>query len=419
MKTFIGLVIVAIAVAVGGVWYVNGRPPERPQFRTLEITRDELLISVSATGTVAPVEEIDVGAQIVGRIREFGPDPHQPSESIDYGSHVKKGAVLARIDDSNYVAEVDKARASLKVAQAESLRSKAQLEQAAADFKRAESLRNINSESDYDRAVAQFSMAKAEASVSQARVEQAEIMLKQAENNLTYTTIESPIDGIVIDRRVNVGQTVVAGLNAPSLFLLARDLSRLQVWAAVNEADIGDIRLQQKVTFRVDAYRDQKFHGTVSQIRLNAGKSNNVVTYGVVVDIDNRDGALLPYMTANLQFEVARKSDVLLVPVQALRWQPQWNEVTPAVRSQFAQPGDGKKGDTELLELDEPMLWVRDVDGLVRPLQVQTGLSDGMVTEVTGDEIVEGLEVVVGRARKAKKDFVSSFVSRVTGKGNE
>ena len=141
--------------------------------------------------------------------------------------------------------------------------------------------------------------------MAEAKLDQAKIAAKQAEINLTYTTIPSPIDGIVIDRRVNVGQTVVAGMNAPSLFLLAKDLSHMRVWAAVNEADIGEIKVGQKVTFTVDAYRDRTFTGKVSQIRLTPVSSTNVVTYGVMVDVDNADGKLLPYMTAKLQFEVA------------------------------------------------------------------------------------------------------------------
>jgi len=418
MRTFIGFILFAVAATVAGVWYMNGRPAELPQFRTLDGTHGDLLISVSATGTVEPVEVIDVGAQIVGRVSEFGPDPVQPGKTVDYGSHVKKGDLLAKLDDLPYQNDVEKAQANLRLAQAEAQSSQAQLAQAAAEFKRANSLRDTNSESDYDRAFANNAMAKANTSVSQARVEQAQIMLKQAEISLGYATIEAPIDGIVIDRRVNVGQTVVAGLNAPSLFLLARDLSQLQVWAAVNEADIGDIRLGQKVNFKVDAYRDQSFSGTVTQIRLNAGMSNNVVSYGVVVNVDNSDGALLPYMTANLQFEVARRSEVLLVPNQALRWLPTRSQITPAARAQFPAPTD-KAAEAAPVEVAEPTVWVVAQDGLVRPISIQIGLTDGMVTEVTSSELEAGVPLVVGKARKAKRDFISSFVSKVTRRGNE
>ena len=258
--------------------------------------------------------------------------------------------------------------------------------------------------------------------MAEAKLEQAKIATKQAEINLGYTTIRSPVDGVVIDRRVNVGQTVVAGLNAPSLFLLAKDLSHMLVWAAVNEADIGDINVGQKVTFKVDAYRDRTFTGKVSQIRLNASLLQNVVTYGVVVDVDNTDGKLLPYMTAKLQFEVARRSNAILVPNQALRWQPTWEQISPSARAgldaaqRTASPAGGAteapSDDAEpTVDLGSPTVWVVADDGLVRPVSVKVGLSDGMVTEITGGELQAGDVVVVNVVREAKPDFVSSFIS--------
>ena len=185
-------------------------------------------------------------------------------------------------------------------------------------------MRGTDAEADYEKAEAENEVAEAEVAMAEAKVEQSKIAKKQAENNLKYTVISAPIDGVVIDRRVNIGQTVVAGMNAPSLFLLAKDLRQMLVWAAVNEADIGEIHNGQAVTFSVDAYPSRTFSGTVSQIRLNASLQQNVVTYGVIVDVDNTDGTLLPYMTAKLQFEVARRKDAVLVPNQALRWQPTW-----------------------------------------------------------------------------------------------
>lgn len=418
MKTILGFLLAAAAAA--SLWFWSTDWEDKPRFRHLAVERGELLIAISATGTVEPEEVIDVGAQIIGRIKQFGPDLEKPGKTIDFGSHVKAGAVLGQLDDSPYLAELDKAQANLKVIQADLQRTRAQLTEAKNNFERAQVLRDTNSESDYDRAVAQHEMAKSEVAVGEARVEQAEIVKKQAEINLGFSTIKAPIDGVVIDRRVNVGQTVVAGLNAPSLFLLARDLSRMQVWAAVNEADIGDIRLGQKVTFKVDAHRNRTFAGSVSQIRLNAGMSNNVVTYGVVVAIENTDGALLPYMTANLQFEVARRTNALLVPNQALRWRPTLAQITPAARAAFAPRETVKdRSDEEPIETDKPLIWLTADDGLVRPAEVGLGLSDGIVTEVTGGGVAPTSTVVVGTVRKAKRDFVSSFVSRVTSRDKE
>jgi HlyD family secretion protein len=311
----------------------------------------------------------------------------------------------------------------------------AQHDLAAQELERAERLRGTNSQSEYDEAVANEKIALADLAIAQARLEQAKISLKQSDINLDYSTIRSPIDGIVIDRRVNVGQTVVAGLNAPSLFLLARDLSRLQVWAAVNEADIGQVTIGQSVTFRVDAYREAEFAGQVSQIRLNASTSHNVVTYGVIVDIDNTDGKLLPFMTANLQFEVSRKPNVMLVPNQALRWKPELHEVSPVFRQRFTEKNEGlgaashentstndgndddsSSADAEgqTVQVDEPTLWVKHDDGLLKPIPVEIGMSDGVQTEIVAGDVQELTKVAVATIQEKRRDFVSSFVSRVT-----
>jgi HlyD family secretion protein len=191
----------------------------------------------------------------------------------------------------------------------------------------------------------------------------------------------------------------------------------MQVWAAVNEADIGEISVGQRVTFKVDAYRDETFVGRVSQIRLNAGLSNNVVTYGVVVTIDDVADKLLPYMTANLSFEVQRRQNTLLVPNQALRWQPALSQITPAVRDQLV--ADGSIGNDGEIKIITPTVWVEASDGFARPINVETGTSDGMVTELRGESLQEGDQIIVGTIRKKKMDFVSSFISKVVDTGGE
>jgi HlyD family secretion protein len=425
MKTILGLLMVTTLAAALGVLYWRTGMSDGPRFRTLPVTRGDLLVAVSATGTVEPVEIIDVGAQIVGMIKRFGPDPERPGKTVDYRCRVKAGDVLAQLDDMPHRAEVERTEATQKLAEAERKRYRARHEQAQRDFQRAEKLRETISEGEYENVRAEYEIAQADMAMCEAKVEQARIAAKQANINLSYTTIRAPVDGEVIDRRVNVGQTVVAGLNAPSLFLLAKDLRHILVWAAVNEADIGDIHLGQKVTFRVDAFRERTFAGKVSQIRLNASLQQNVVTYGVVVDVDNPDGVLLPYMTAKLQFEVARREQVLLVPNQALRWQPTWEQVSPSARDGLPPPNANRIGADEEREgtaqeteatvtLGTPTVWVPGDDGLVRPVAVQLGLSDGMVTEVTGGELEPGAEVVVNAPRKSQPDFVSSFITKVT-----
>jgi HlyD family secretion protein len=335
--------------------------------------------------------------------------------------------VLAKLDDLPHQAELEKATAGLRLAEAEVKQNRSHRDQAERAFHRAERLRDTNATAEFETATSQYEIAQAELAMSEAKVEQARSAKKQAEINLNYTTIRSPVNGTVIDRRVNVGQTVVAGLNAPSLFLLARDLSRMLVWSAVNEADISDIHIGQKATFKVDAYRNQTFHGKVSQIRLNASMVSSVVTYGVVVDADNTDGKLMPYMTAKLQFEVARRSDVLLIPDQALRWRPTWEQITPSARAGLTPPAprktrpvDEKEGENEAeeptVETATPTVWVRADDGLVRPVPVKLGLSDSMVTELTGGDLQVQDEVVINAVRTAKPDFVSSFINKIVRK---
>lgn len=428
MKVLISLVAVALVAGVLAVQYWHPGLEKPPQFRTQPAKRADLLVSVTATGTVEPVEVVDVGAQIAGCIRSFGPDPDRPGKTIDYCSRVRQDAVLAQMDDLPHRAAVDKAQANVKLAEAELKRYLARRDQARRDLERAEQLKDSFSQGEYENVQAEDVIAQAELTMGEAKLELAKIVAKEAEINLKYTTIRSPVDGMVIDRRVNVGQTVVAGLNAPSLFLLAKDLRCMQVWAAVNEADIGDIHIGQVVSFNVDAHHDRVFTGKVSQIRLNASLMQNVVTYGVVVDVDNMDGTLLPYMTAKLQFEVARRGQVILVPNQALRWRPAWDEVSPTARQGLTPPEPGKaieETDEEMLTADDeprlevrdPTVWMLAEDGFVRPVKVQVGLSDGMYTEVTGGALQPADEVVINVQREAKPDFVSSFISKITKRG--
>jgi HlyD family secretion protein len=426
MRTFLSLVIVVVLAGVFGVYYWHGGP-EPLKFRTLPVDRGDLLIGSTATGTVEAVEFIDVGAQIVGLVTAFGPDRDRPGKTVDYNSRVKKGDVLAQLDDQPYLAARDNARATLRLQEADLLQARAREKQARNEFERAEKLKDTNSRADYENAESQYAIAQANRAMSEARLEQAKIALRQSEINLSYTTIVSPIDGVVIARRVNVGQTVVAGMNAPSLFLLARDLSHLVVWSAVDQADIGDIKLGQKVTFKVDACHDRIFIGKVAQIRLNAGLQAGVVTYGVIIEVDNADGALKPYMIANLRFEVARRTNVVLVPSQALRWRPTWEQISLLARAGLKCPtakiagADEKKTDTEednepKVEVSSPTVWLLADDGLVRPVAVKTGLTDGLATELMGNEVPPGSAVVVNALRPPKPDFVSGFVAKVLKK---
>jgi HlyD family secretion protein len=449
MKATIIFVLVVIALvglaAVCGAYYVSHTNGDAtPSFRTAMVKRGDLLSTISATGTVEPEEVVDVGAQIVGTMKNLGFDPGDPQKkkTIDYGSVVQEGTILAVIDDSVYKAQVDQAQAALLRAKADLIQMQAKAEQTKQEWKRADSLRPTKAiaDTDFDLAVANYKVAQANVAVGEAAIKQSEAALRLANTNLDYTIIKSPVRGVIIARRVNVGQTVVATFNAPSLFLIAKDLRRMQVWASVNEADIGRIRPGQPAQFGVDAYPGETFRGKVLQIRLNATMTQNVVTYTVVVETDNSDLKLLPYLTANLRFEVDHRKSVLLVPNAALRWKPRTQQMAPDVRETAASassrkgggggpkssaesPGKSKAADTPTTAVDaksattakagpeaksaksakeredRSRLWVQD-DGFVRPVEVQVGATDGSQTEISGSEVQEGTEVVIGEVRK-------------------
>lgn len=412
MKNLIGfLVVVGIAAGAAGFWFWKRDAEPAIAFRTAAITRGDLVATISATGTIEPEEVIDVGAQVAGMISKLGPDPKDSSKTIDYGSQVEAGTVLAQIDDAIYRTQVLQARATLQRAQADLIQLKARVYQREREWSRIQNLASKGkanvAETTYDAAQADYESARSALSVGEAQIAQSEAALEQAETNLGYTTIKSPVKGVIIDRRVNVGQTVVASFNAPSLFLIAKDLRRLEVWAAVNEADIGRIHPGQRVTFTVDAFPDQAFEGEVAQTRLNATMTQNVVTYTVVVNTDNPDGKLLPYLTANLNFETGRRDNVLQVPNAALRWTPSPSAVAPAYRPEqsasAARPAAHAEGD----QPRRGTVWLAE-GGFVRPVSVELGLSNDQATEITGGEINAGTQVVVGEVQGAADETTTN-----------
>jgi len=412
MRKLIIIVLVVAALGGGAVWgYWKFTSPQRFQFRTATVERGRLEATIGATGTLQPEEVIDVGAQVAGRIEKFFKDesfkdPRDPTKEklITWGSEVEDGTKLAQIDDRLYRADRDAAKADLARAKADLQLKTAQRAQAAADWKRAEDLKPQKgiSDAEYDAAKAANDMAQANVGVSEAQVNQSKAALDKAETNLDYTTIRSPVKGVIIDRRINVGQTVVASLSAPSLFLIAKDLTKMEVWAVVNEADIGRIVIDQPVRFTVDALPGRVFRGKVIrqgnfQARLNVNMVNNVVTYTVVVAVDNADRALLPYQTANLNFIISDKSDALLVPNAALRWQPSRRQIHPDALKNFDKLLRDKRTDGATTGQERGIVWVAD-DGYVRPISVLIGLSDGVNTEVLAGDLPAGAEVVIGEA---------------------
>ena len=275
------------------------------------MTRGDLLSTISATGTIEPEEVVDVGAQVMGLIQEFGPDPRDPAkvDRLRLGGR-KRHWCWRKSTPRPMKRHWSRPRQPWRDPRPIccSLRRNASKRSRNGSGRRASSPSKAIAASDYDTARANCKSAKANVAVGKAAVRQNKAALRMAKTNLGYTTIKSPVRGVIIDRRVNIGQTVVASLNAPSLFLIAKDLRRMQVWASVNEADIGQIRVDMPVRFTVDAHPGQTFRGKVTQVRMNATMTQNVVTYTVVVTTDNSSGKLLPYLTANVQFEVDKRS---------------------------------------------------------------------------------------------------------------
>jgi HlyD family secretion protein len=418
LKTpFIAILIVILAGGAGAWWW-HARSNSKLSFRTAVVKRGDVVATISASGTIEPEEVVDVGAQVAGLIKSFGTDIE--GKTIDYGSVIEEGAVLAKIDESVYAADLAVANAQREQDKAGELSAdanldqmKAKLIQADAEWKRSQELSNskLLARVDYDTAQANFEVAKANVAVADAAVAQAKAATVQAkagfdkaQRNLDFCIIKSPVKGVIIDRRVNIGQTVVASFNAPSLFLIAKDLTRMQIWVAVNEADVGRIVPGAPVTFTCDAFPGRQFEGVVGKVRLNATMTQNVVMYTVEVNTENPDKVLLPYLTANVHFVTRKESNALLIPNAALRWSPSaLTQISPDVRPQNQvdpsasdTAGDSKsskqnKGSKER----QGTIWLKDGE-FVRPLEVKAGTSDGANTAVTADNLQEGQEVVTG-----------------------
>ncbi len=311
------LIIIALAVVAGsaGAYYKLRTPEGEVKVSTLPVSRGEIVESVGATGTLQAVTTVQVGSQVSGNIKAL---------YADFNSIVKKGQVVAELDPSLIQTQIEQARANLTRSQADVDRLRVNTEDARNKLKRSQSLfeRKLVSPQDLEAAQVAVRAAEAQLKSSEAAVIQSQASLNQADVNLDHTVIEAPIDGIVISRNVDVGQTVAASMNAPTLFIIAADLTKMQVNANVDESDVGRIRPGQRVRFRVDAYPTEEFLGTVAQVRLQPVVQQNVVTYGTVIDVPNPQLKLKPGMTANVTIEIAKRTDVLRVPNAALRFRP-------------------------------------------------------------------------------------------------
>jgi HlyD family secretion protein len=387
------LLIAAALVTVTGLSAAamyGRRGKDAPSVTTATVSRGAILTVVSATGTLEAVDTVQVGTQVSGMIQSLG---------ADFNSIVKKGQVLARLDPSFIQADIERAKANLAGAEADVERLKVQLNDASVKLARARELaaRELIATSDLDAAVMTERMIQAQVKAAQAQVTQARAALSQAQVNLQKTVITSPIDGIVISRSVELGQTVAASLQAPTLYTIAADLRRMQLKASIDESDLGTIAVGQPVTFRVDAYPNDVFRGRVEQVRLNPVIEQNVVTYAAIVSAPNAELKLKPGMTATLNVEVANRQNVLRVPSAALRFKP-----TSAVLTALGQPAAaagasaprtvGTTGNAPKPS-HAATVWVSEGEQL-QPVTVTTGASDGTLTEVVSGDVKEGDTVV-------------------------
>ena len=378
--------VVALTMLGGTAWfYRRAEGSERPAYRTAAVERASLESTVSATGKLGAVRTVQVGTQVSGQVAQI---------YADFNDKVKKGQLLARIDPRLQEQAVQDAEAQVE-------RAKAQLAQAQDEYNRNKQL--------FDAKVitpVEFGATRSTFAVQQASVKSAEIALDRAKQNLAYTSIYAPIDGVIVERNVDVGQTVAASLSAPQLFLIANDLSEMQILASVDESDIGAIKDGQTVQFTVQSYPGRTFAGRVEQVRLQSTTLENVVNYTAVVRVQNPDGRLLPGLTATVKFLTASASNVLTVPNAALRIRPttemlatmgtQGNRAARSDSTRRDSTGarrTGARGDSARASMT--LVWYVDSTGAAHAARVRVGLSDGQKTEVTSPTLREGMQVVI------------------------
>ena len=401
-RKYLYLIVAVVVVGTGGYLYFTNSSSKEIRYRTEKVSRGDIVLQVRATGTINPLQTVQVGSQVSGIIQKI---------FVDFNSQVKKGDVIAQIDSTFLYASVKEVQASLE-------RARAQMNNNQRTFSRTSDLfnKNLVSQADLDA-------AKAAYEASSADFKQAEASLDRARVNLRYALIRAPIDGVVISRDVDVGQTVAASFQTPKMFSIANDLKRMQVEASVDEADIGQVKSGQEVTFTVDAYPEEKFRGSVTQIRLAPVTVQNVVTYTVVIEVPNPDLKLRPGMTATVSILVDKRDGALRVPTLALRFQPPpevldklsqdtsdgEKEQKVAERKMGSQggqrrPSEGWKRKREKDEsqnrgqspVKKTQLWILEGGKNLKPITVSTGINDNRYVEIIGDELKEGDEVIIG-----------------------
>ena len=377
--------IVLLILAIGGYYFYKQKTIVKPedQYRFQEITQGDVAQSVSANGTLNPVTLISIGTQVSGRVSKL---------YVDFNDKVEKGQILLELDDSLFTAQIAQTQGAVRNAQAS-------VELAQANEARIRSLfkQEYVSAQELDQSVQALKS-------SRAQLETARAQLRRDQTNLSYSVIRSPVSGVVIARLVDVGQTVAASFQTPELIKIAQDLSKMQIDSSFAEADIGNIKVGQKVKFNVDAFQNRDFEGVVKQLRLNPTVTSNVVTYDVVVSVDNPEQILLPGMTAYVSIQVAKHDNVLLAPNAALRFKPKQDEAIAG------KPASGKTRGKKKSGQDDAFLGKVYVlkNAKLEPIKVKVGISDGRFTEISSDSLKIGDRVVVGETQGENATPVSS-----------
>ncbi len=386
MKKILLVAAISICIlAVAGYFLFLKKTP--PTYKTTKVERGSVVATVSATGTLNAVTTVQVGTQVSGTIQKL---------FVDYNSLVKKGQVIAQIDPAIFNSQVQQSQGGLQSALANLSKQKVAAKDAARTLERNRQLleEGIVSQGDFDTAEANYLEASAAIKAAEGNVLQTRGASRQAQTNLHYATILSPVDGVVVSRNVDVGQTVAASFQTPTLFTIAQDLTKMQINTSVDEADIGKVKVGQPAIFNVDAYPEIQFKGVVSQVRIAPIITQNVVTYDVVIIVENRDLKLKPGMTANVSIEVIRKDNVLVIPSAALRFKPESAEEGKKQQSSERRTGAGQLLSQKVYVLE---------DGKPVPVSIQTGISDDSRVEIIAGELHEGQEVIVEQIQSKKK----------------
>jgi len=374
------LLAVIFAAGYGIYLYINRDTSVHFSFTTLEVTRGDIVSTVTATGELSAVDVVEVGTQVSGRIEKI---------YVDFNSKVKSGQLIALIDPSVAELELREAEANLAVSIASVQSAQASLQDSERKLRRNRELwaKNLIARSEVDTSETDVELKKASLSEARSRVVQNRTTVERRRTNLNYTKINSPISGVVIDRKVDAGQTVAAGYQTPTLFKIAKDLTQMQIKTKVDEADIGSIKNGQKVTFRIDAFPDEEFEGKVSQVRIAPETSDNVVTYTVIIAVNNPEQRLMPGMTANVSIETQRASNILRLPAASLRFTPSEELLKTA------------SIDKSLLlnkkSMNEAIVWTENKGKLSRAVEVVTGISDNRWTQLVKGNVSEGEKLII------------------------